>query len=144
MDGATAKTGPASPKETGAKPVTRQNKGEVLSQYIEHLKPKVLADLCEADDVSVLPRPELAVRIGHIVTIETEEDSHNLNLLDRRNLVADLITWLLTSSPKAPAPDRLCPASLDDLANRRKPGPSKSPRKAIAAPMANLLILFAT
>ena len=104
MDGATAKTGPASPKETGAKPVTRQNKGEVLSQYIEHLKPKVLADF-EADDVSVLPRPELAVRIGHIVTIETEEDSHNLNLLDRRNLVADLITWLLTSSPKAPAPD---------------------------------------
>jgi pilus assembly protein CpaF len=101
MDGATAKAGPASPREGEAKPVTRQNKGEVLSQYIEQLKPKVLADF-ESDDVSVLPRPELAVRIGHIVTTETEDDSHSLNLLDRRNLVADLINWLLTSSPKAP------------------------------------------
>jgi len=101
MDSAAASTGPAANKDRGSENANLRDKGAVLAQYLEQLKPKVLAAF-ETDDVSVLPRPELAVRIGHIVTTETDEDSNNLNLLDRRNLVADLIRWLLHSSPKAP------------------------------------------
>jgi len=101
MDSAAASTGPAANKDRGNKNANLRDRGAVLAQYLEQLKPKVLAAF-ENDDVAVLPRPELAVRIGHIVTTETDEDSNNLNLLDRRNLVADLIRWLLHSSPKAP------------------------------------------
>ena len=61
-----------------------------------------------------LPRPELAVRIGQIVTTETEQEA--LNLLERRNLVGGLINWLLHCSPKAPPkPD---PAAAKPGANR--------------------------
>ena len=101
MDSASASTGPAASKERGFKNGNLRDKGAVLAQYLEHLKPKVLA-VFENDNVSILPRPELAVRIGQIVTTETDEDSNSLNLLDRRNLVADLIRWLLHCSPKAP------------------------------------------
>lgn len=72
-----------------------------VAEYLEALKPQVLADF-ENDNVGILPRPELAVRIGHIVTTATEKDSASLNLLDRRNLVGNLINWLLHCSPKAP------------------------------------------
>ncbi len=101
MDSAAASTGPAANKDRGSKNANLRDRGAVLAQYLEQLKPKVLAAF-ENDNVAVLPRPELAVRIGHIVTTETDEDSNNLNLLDRRNLVADLIRWLLHSSPMAP------------------------------------------
>ncbi|MCZ6664057.1 MAG: CpaF family protein [Gammaproteobacteria bacterium] len=101
MDSATVGTGPAASKERGFKNGNLRDKGAVLAQYLEQLKPKVLA-VFENDNVSILPRPELAVRIGQIVSTETDEDSNSLNLLDRRNLVADLIRWLLHCSPKAP------------------------------------------
>ena len=101
MDGAAASTGPAASKARGSKNANLRDRGAILAQYIDQLKPKVLAAF-ENDDVAILPRPELAVRIGHIVTTETDEDSSTLNLLDRRNLVADLIRWLVHCSPKAP------------------------------------------
>jgi pilus assembly protein CpaF len=101
MDSAAASTGPAANKERGSKNANLRDKGAILAQYIEQIQPKVLAAF-ENDDVAILPRPELAVRIGHIVTTETDEDSNMLNLLDRRNLVADLIRWLIHESPKAP------------------------------------------
>jgi len=100
MDGASASTTPTASNSSGGKTANLRDKGAALAQHLEVLKPKVLAAF-ETDNVSILPRPELAVRIGHIVTIETDADSHNLNLLDRRNLVADLIRWLVHCSPKA-------------------------------------------
>lgn len=102
MGSATTSPGPAANRDRGGKTANNlRDKGAVLAQYLEQLKPKVLAAF-ENDDVAILPRPELAVRIGHIVTTETDEDSNTLNLLDRRNLVADLIRWLVHDSPKAP------------------------------------------
>ncbi len=74
-----------------------------LERYIEELRPEVLSAF-EGQNLAGIARPELAVRIGQIVTAATETDSQSLNLLDRRNLVADLIRWLLFDSPLAPPP----------------------------------------
>jgi pilus assembly protein CpaF len=56
------------------------------------------------DNVGSLPRPELALRIGQIVTDNLGEEAENLNLLERRTLVSNLIDWLVRCSPLAPAP----------------------------------------
>ena len=74
-----------------------------LSEHFDRLQPKVLECFGEDDDVTQLPRPELALRTGNLVTQDLERSGTNLNLLDRRTLVAELIDWLLTSSPRAPA-----------------------------------------
>ncbi len=99
MEGATAKAGPASPGAGEGKSAGMRVQDVKVAQYLEELKPKVLAAF-EKDSVGSLPRPELAVRIGQIVTTDTEQEA--LNLLDRRNLVAGLIHWLLHCSPLAP------------------------------------------
>ena len=107
MEGATAKAGPASPGAGEGKSAGMRVQDVKVAQYLEELKPKVLAAF-ENDRVASLPRPELAVRIGQIVTTDTEQEA--LNLLDRRNLVAGLINWLLHCSPMAPPrPDRSAP-----------------------------------
>ena len=72
-----------------------------LTQYLERLKPRIL-EAFEAERVGSLPRPELALRIGQIVTADLEGDSETLNLLQRRTIVSSLIDWLLKCSPKAP------------------------------------------
>jgi len=64
---------------------------------LTRLRPMLLEDF-KNDDVSTLPRPELALRIGQIVTNELNDELDNLNLLERRNLVGELINWLLTSA----------------------------------------------
>ncbi len=135
MDGATAGAGPAASKKRGDETANLRDRGAVVVQYLDQLKPKVLAAF-ENDNVSVLPRPELAVRIGHIVTTETDDASNTLNLLDRRNLVADLIRWLLHCSPKAPpkAPPPQAPASAAQAKSEPVPvdtlAPSRDPKKA--------------
>ncbi len=99
MEGATAKAGQASLGGGDGKSAGARVQDAKVAQYLEELKPKVLAAF-ENDNVGSLPRPELAVRIGQIVTTDTEQEA--LNLLDRRNLVGGLIHWLLQCSPKAP------------------------------------------
>jgi pilus assembly protein CpaF len=100
MEGATAKTGrAASFGGADGKSAGARVQDVKVAHYLEELKPKVLAAF-ENDNVGSLPRPELAVRIGQIVTTDTEQEA--LNLLDRRNLVGGLIHWLLHASPKAP------------------------------------------
>ena len=101
MDGGGAKAGSAAPNIRSGKAGASRNQSGKVAEYLEELKPKVLSDF-ENDDLSALARPELAVRIGQIVTTETDKDSDALNLLDRRNLVGGLIEWLLNCSPKAP------------------------------------------
>jgi pilus assembly protein CpaF len=104
MEGASATTGLASPGAGEGKSAGARVQDVKVAHYLEELKPKVLAAF-ENDQVATLPRPELAVRIGQIVTADTEQEA--LNLLDRRNLVGGLINWLLHCSPKAPPkPDR--------------------------------------
>ena len=100
MEGATAKAAPGSASGGDGKSAGARAQDAKIAQYLEELKPTVL-DAFEKDNVGSLPRPELAVRIGQIVTAGTEQEA--FNLLDRRNLVGGLIHWLLHCSPKAPA-----------------------------------------
>jgi pilus assembly protein CpaF len=67
------------------------------------MKP-LLLEAFEKDNVGMLPRPELALRIGQIVTDDLGDEADNFNLLERRTLVSNLIDWLVKSSPLAPAP----------------------------------------
>jgi pilus assembly protein CpaF len=64
----------------------------------------LLLEAFEKDNVGMLPRPELALRIGQIVTDDLGNEADNFNLLERRTLVSNLIDWLVRSSPLAPAP----------------------------------------
>ena len=88
--------GEAARAELGAK----KNAANALE---ERLRPLLLAAF-EKDNVGTLPRPELALRIGQIVTDELGEEAERLNLLERRTLVSNLIDWLVRCSPLAPAP----------------------------------------
>jgi pilus assembly protein CpaF len=115
MEGATAKAASASGNGGDGKPAGVRSQDAKVAEYLEDLKPKVLAAF-ENDNVGTLPRPELAVRIGQIVTTETEQEA--LNLLDRRNLVGGLINWLLHCSPKAPPKPEPAAASAQSGANR--------------------------
>jgi pilus assembly protein CpaF len=99
MEGATAKAGQVSSGGGDGKSAGARAQDAKVAHYLEELKPKVLAAF-ENENVGSLPRPELAVRIGQIVTTDTEQEA--LNLLDRRNLVGGLINWLLHCSPMAP------------------------------------------
>jgi pilus assembly protein CpaF len=74
-----------------------------LGPYVERIKP-LLLEAFEKDNVGALPRPELALRIGQIVTDDLGDEADNFNLLERRTLVSNLIDWLVRSSPLAPAP----------------------------------------
>ena len=126
MANASAKAGSAVPKN-----------GDISAQgwqYFEALKPSVL-ETFENDNLAAIPRPELAVRVGQIVTTATEKDAQSLNLLERRNLVGGLINWLLHCSPKAPPrpvepeaetmpPARLGSAPLPDPARQAAPRPA--------------------
>jgi pilus assembly protein CpaF len=88
---------------------------------LSRVQPKLL-EAFEKDDVSRVPRPELALRIGQIVTDELSEELENLNLLERRNLVGELITWLITSSDlaKPAAPNGAEAARAQNGATRAK------------------------
>ncbi len=107
MVGATAKAASDSSNGTDGKSKSARGGNPAIARYMEELQPQVLAAF-ENDNVGALPRPELAVRIGQIVTTQTEQEA--LNLLERRNLVGGLITWLLHCSPKAPPKPKAAPA----------------------------------
>jgi len=118
MDGSSGTPSPAGSGRDAQSPAAL---GQALvAKYLEDLKPEVLSAF-ESDNLAHLARPELAVRIGHIVTTATEKDAASLNLLDRRNLVGALISWLLHCSPKAPPP-----------AERSAPPPEARPRRRTA------------
>ncbi len=74
-----------------------------LSAYEERMRP-LLLEAFESDNVGSLPRPELALRIGQIVTDDLGDEAENLNLLERRTLVSNLIDWLIRCSPLASPP----------------------------------------
>ncbi len=115
MEGASAKAASDSPNGGNGKSARVRGQNAVVAQFLEDLQPKVLAAF-ENDNVGSLPRPELAVRIGQIVTTETEQEA--LNLLERRNLVGGLINWLLHCSPKAPPKPDPAAAAAKPGANR--------------------------
>jgi pilus assembly protein CpaF len=74
---------------------------ESLDAYRRQLQPKVLA-LFGEDDLTNIPRPELALRIGNLLTYEVERSRAKLGLLHRRKLVSSLVDWLLQCSAMQP------------------------------------------
>ncbi|WP_299622775.1 CpaF family protein [Pelagibius sp.] len=72
-----------------------------LDAVRRQLQPAVLS-LFGDDDVSMIPRPELALRIGNLLTNEVERSGTKLGLLQRRKLVSGLIDWLLQCSALQP------------------------------------------
>ena len=72
-----------------------------LDAVRRQLQPAVLS-LFGDDDVSTIPRPELALRIGNLLTHEVERSGTKLGLLQRRKLVSGLIDWLLQCSALQP------------------------------------------
>ncbi len=97
MSGAVAKTGPAALKRRLGQAGAGSAGGS--SEHLDRIKPKVL-EVFENDDISTLPRPEMALRVGQIVTKELGKEFESLNLLQRRNLVSELIDWLSKSQAK--------------------------------------------
>ncbi len=118
MKGATGNARPAKAAQLGG--AGPRGGAQRQSRYVEELKPEIMAAF-EGQNLAAVPRPELAVQIGHIVTTATEADSHSMNLLDRRNLVAELIRWLLTDSPIAPPP----PAEAQIPSGQGTPAPER-------------------
>ena len=72
-----------------------------LDAVRRQLQPSVLA-LFGDDDVTTIPRPELALRIGNLLTNEVERSGTKLGLLQRRKLVSGLIDWLLQCNAMQP------------------------------------------
>ena len=99
-----------------------KKRGAPLAPLMERLKPKIL-EAFKDDNVAGLPRPELALRIGEIATKELGDGGNKLNLLERRSLVADLITWLITDSPLAPqaGEEAVAAESQSSTETRREP-----------------------
>ena len=110
-----------------------------LAPYLDQLKPKV-AESLSGVEVSQLSRPELGLRLGQLVTSEFEKNPNNLNLLERRTLLTELINWVSAQYPKqsasAPAPpSRAQAASPAATEPTDSNGPADlSPMTAPAAP----------
>jgi len=80
-----------------------RDQGADLSPHLERLKPIVLEAFAD-DDVSKLPRPQLAIRMGEIVTVALDQGEEHIDLLTRRLVVTELISWLLQAGPSAAGP----------------------------------------
>ncbi|WP_420348401.1 CpaF family protein [Pelagibius sp.] len=80
--------------EQPRKPAPEEIEDSNLDAVRRQLQPSVLA-LFGDDDISMIPRPELALRIGNLLTNEVERSGTKLTLLQRRKLVTGLIDWLL-------------------------------------------------
>ncbi|MGF1608978.1 MAG: CpaF family protein [Kiloniellales bacterium] len=87
-----------------AKPDSARQRASHLTPHIERLRPLVV-ELFKNVDIATLPRPELALRVGNLVSSELAKQNGTLNLLDRRTLVAELVNWLQQCSPLAPKPE---------------------------------------
>lgn len=86
-------TGVADSDQKG-KPGAEEIEDANLDAVRRQLQPAVLG-LFGDDDISMIPRPELALRIGNLLTNEVERSGTKLTLLQRRKLVTGLIDWLL-------------------------------------------------
>ncbi len=79
------------------------DQGADLTPHLERLKPVVLEAFAD-DDVSKLPRPQLAIRMGEIVTATLDQGEEHVDLLTRRLVVTELISWLLQTGPSGAGP----------------------------------------
>ncbi len=77
--------------------------GTDLTPHLERLKPVILEAFAD-DDVSKMPRPKLAIRMGEIITEAFDKDEDHVDLLTRRLVVTELINWLLQCGAGTPGP----------------------------------------
>ncbi|MCZ4281939.1 CpaF family protein [Kiloniella laminariae] len=59
---------------------------------------ELLLSILPQQSATEMSRPELSLKIGQIVTEELESKKSHLNLLQRRALITDLISWYLKNS----------------------------------------------
>jgi pilus assembly protein CpaF len=109
-----------------------RDQGADLTPHLERLKPIVLEAFAD-DDVSKLPRPQLAIRMGEIVTVALDQGEEHIDLLTRRLVVTELISWLLQAGPSAAGP--MSPGGSDGkpevyTAKKKKTAPLPTVEKA--------------
>ena len=113
---------------TVARPKTN---GSGQPSLAESFHAQALAEL-EGEDLACVTRPELARRISELVS-RGYGGSSGLNLLERRNLVTELINWLLRCSPMAPPrPMEEPPSEPPPAQARPEPRPKAAPTRAPA------------
>ena len=122
---------------TGGPIATTRTRRPDVAAWRDRLQPAVLAAFA-GRDVAELPRWQLAQVIGEVLVAELEGTSHDLNLLDRRNLITDLINWLALCRPGRPpepaaATSTAEPAPAGPVPCGPLPGPEGLPRSAGAS-----------
>jgi len=122
---------------TGGPIATTRARRPDVAAWRDRLQPAVLAAFA-GRDVAELPRWQLAQVIGEVLVAELEGTSHDLNLLDRRNLITDLINWLALCRPGRPpepaaATSTAEPAPAGPVPCGPLPGPEGLPRSAGAS-----------
>jgi len=90
--------GPGAAQGAKGMPDAAPSGGGDIDSLLERLQPAV-ADTFANEEVRSLPRPELALRIGQVVTQSLEQNGATLSLLERRKLVSGLIDWLMACNP---------------------------------------------
>ena len=83
----------------GETPKEWNDRPAYLAPFRERLQPVVLNALA-SEDLSSWNRRDLSVKIGEIVAQQLEGRQHGLNLVDQRNLVTDMISWLTLCVPE--------------------------------------------
>ncbi len=117
------------PKEWDERP-------KYLAPFRERLQPVILNALAEMD-LSALDRASLAAKVGDIVAKQLEGRQHGLNLVDQRNLVTDLMTWLELNFPELASGDPGADgASGPAAADTAGPQQGSAPATGNAAPAA--------
>jgi pilus assembly protein CpaF len=87
----------------GAAAVNGSALPNAIAPIVETLRPRVVERFA-SEPVATQPRQALAVKVGEFVSSELEKIDHNLNLLERRALISELINELLSAPQNAPAP----------------------------------------
>ncbi len=83
----------------GETPKEWDDRPAYLAPFRERLQPVVLNALA-SEDLSSWNRRDLSVKIGEIVAEQLEGRQHGLNLVDQRNLVTDMMSWLTLCVPE--------------------------------------------
>jgi pilus assembly protein CpaF len=108
--------GPVTNQESVEQGVGDASPTNAGSGQLEEALRSAVGTAFQNDDVRSLPRPELALRIGQVVSLHLEREKITLNLLERRKLVSDLIEWVVKARNDASSNSREVTKSSTDVA----------------------------
>jgi pilus assembly protein CpaF len=107
--------GPVTNRESAGQGVGESSPTNAGSGQLEETLRSAVDTAFQNDDVRSLPRPELALRIGQVVSLHLEREKISLNLLERRKLVSDLIEWVIKARNDASSNSREVTKSGTDI-----------------------------